>query len=217
MRARCRRLAARGYVTISIDYRLLWSKLRHPGDIQHAMWDARAAVRWLRRNRLNGTSLRVDPDRIAAFGSSAGGMAVTYLVSVDGEGDNPDNAGVSSAVRAGVSLSGARFTPLANTSNMTGTEPAYLDFHGCADPMVPYDCDGGCTCEGRRSKMCWGSAVDTNREMRAAGAQAELYAFAGAGHVPWGDLRSENASSAMEGWLAEHLDLAHAECPVAGM
>ena len=156
---RCRRLAASGYVTASIDYRLLWTKLGHPRDILVAMADARAAVRWLRRNEFNGTSLRVDPSRIAAFGSSAGGMTVVYMATVADNNThdnatnpytNPDNPGYSSAIQAAVSLSGARFPPPAGLGDMSGRDPPYVDFHGCDDPLVPYDCSDGCTCEGKR-------------------------------------------------------------------
>ena len=79
---------------------------------------------------------------------------------------------------------------------------------------MPYDCDAGCTCEGRRgAPSCWGSAVATNRALRAAGAVAGLHAFAGAGHVPWSSLAAPPAAETMMGFYAEHLDLASVECP----
>ena len=50
--------------------------------------------------------------------------------------------------------------------------------------------------------------------MRAAGANNSfLYSFAGAGHVPWGDLAAEPAAQALLGFLSEYLDLSHAQCP----
>ena len=103
-----------------------------------AMYDARAAVRWLRRH---AAEHRIDPERIGAFGSSAGGMTAVYLATVEGEGDS-GSPGYSSAVRAVASLSAARYPPPANASALRAAEPAYLDLHGCADPSAP---QRGCT------------------------------------------------------------------------
>ena len=159
----------------SIDYRLLWKTLGHPGDIIRAMCIARAAIRWL---RANAKKYSIDTDRIGAFGDSAGGMTAVYLATVSGEGDS-GSPSFSSAVRAVATLSGARYPPPLNVSNITAAEPAYLDFHGCEDPFVRYDCNSD---EDEDEDACWGSAVGTNNKLRAAGAIAGLYSFAGAGH-----------------------------------
>ena len=115
--------ARRGYVTVSIDYRLL------PGnrcqDVQrktlsaaelaaaaagceHAMGaaqhDAQAAVRWM---RATATALGVDPDRIAIAGFSAGAItAVRVAQRSDDAGDVGAHPGVSSTVGAGLAASG---------------------------------------------------------------------------------------------------------------
>lgn len=64
-------LNARGFVVAAIDYRLppaaAW-----PAPIQ----DARCAVRFL---RAHAAALRIDPNRIAAWGSSAGGQLASLL------------------------------------------------------------------------------------------------------------------------------------------
>jgi len=64
-------LNARGFLVASIDYRLppatAW-----PGQIQ----DAKCAVRFL---RAHATGLGIDPTRIGAWGSSAGGLLVSML------------------------------------------------------------------------------------------------------------------------------------------
>jgi|SRR5450755_4364074 acetyl esterase len=59
--------AEHGMVAIAAQYRLSDQKTTTPLD---AMADARAAIRWI---RTNATSLGVDPNRIAAYGWSAGG------------------------------------------------------------------------------------------------------------------------------------------------
>lgn len=97
----CRQFARNGYVVMTIDYRLM-PKYAFP-DCLH---DCKAAVRWLRQN---AARYRVDPDRIVAFGASAGGHLAALLAATapkDGlEGDA--NPGASSEVRAAVSLYGA--------------------------------------------------------------------------------------------------------------
>jgi acetyl esterase/lipase len=67
------RLAESGFVVIAADYRLA-----RPGAAgwPAALDDLREAVRWIRRH---ADSLRIDPDRIAALGQSAGGHLATLL------------------------------------------------------------------------------------------------------------------------------------------
>ena len=107
-----RKLAQRGFVTVSIDYRLYGLKptAKNPGGAEtsntDAMYDAKAAVRWLRKN---AAELRIDTERIAAFGCSAGAMTTAFLCGVGdtkGEGTS-GNPGFSSDIQAGVALSGA--------------------------------------------------------------------------------------------------------------
>src|SRR2546430_5650620 len=59
------REASRGFAVASIDYRLA-PKYTWPAQIE----DCKAAVRWL---RANAARYRLDPKRIAVFGTSAGG------------------------------------------------------------------------------------------------------------------------------------------------
>ncbi len=88
-------LAAHGFVTVSITYRLSrWATF--PAQIH----DAKAAVRWL---RANAERYAIDPERIGVWGDSAGGH-LSALLGVTGdlpelEGDN-GSAGYSSRVQA---------------------------------------------------------------------------------------------------------------------
>lgn len=98
--------AAAGYVTISVNYRLT-AEAAFPAQIH----DVKTAVRWL---RANAEKHRVDPDRLGAYGNSAGAHLVTMLALVraeDGlEGDGP-HQDVSSSVQAVVaSATPADFT-----------------------------------------------------------------------------------------------------------
>lgn len=92
--------ALRGYVTASINYRL--QKKNSKGyvkidDQMKTVYDAKAAVRWL---RANASTYGIDPNRIAIGGSSAG-AAITTMVAYDnedGQGDNTSNGTISDQV-----------------------------------------------------------------------------------------------------------------------
>lgn len=76
------RMAAVGLVAISFDYRLSDQKTVTPFD---AVVDARTAMRWVRSN---ATRLGIDPQRIAAGGTSAGAhLAVATAIFDDPWGD----------------------------------------------------------------------------------------------------------------------------------
>ncbi|HSE98158.1 MAG TPA: alpha/beta hydrolase, partial [Blastocatellia bacterium] len=89
------RQVARGYAVASINYRLSY-EARFPAQIE----DCKAAVRWL---RANAAQYNLDADRIAAWGSSAGGHLAAMLgtsggvADLEGSGGNP---GFSSRVQA---------------------------------------------------------------------------------------------------------------------
>jgi para-nitrobenzyl esterase len=132
--------ARRGYVAISLGYRLLATG-PCGGDqpvpkycydaAEGAQHDAQAAVRFLRRN---ADFLRIDPNRIAMAGESAG--AVTSLL-VGWRSDDPGtsgNPGFPSDIRAAVSVAGG--LPI-NDYIGAGDAPAFF-FHGTADPTVPF-------------------------------------------------------------------------------
>jgi acetyl esterase/lipase len=101
MRGTIEVLARRGYVAISPDYRLA-PRDRFPAQIE----DCKAAVRWL---RANAEKYRVNPQRIGAFGFSAGAhlaclLGVTRTADgLEGKGGNVEQ---SSSVQAVVSFFG---------------------------------------------------------------------------------------------------------------
>jgi acetyl esterase/lipase len=69
--ARVKKLAENGYVAVTVTYRLA-PKYPFPA----AVFDVKAAVRWL---RANAAKYHVDPNRIGAVGDSAGGHLAMYL------------------------------------------------------------------------------------------------------------------------------------------
>jgi len=103
------KLLAQGVAVASIDYRFA------PRDLFPAqIIDVAYAVRYLRSN---AKKKRIDPDRIAAFGSSAGGHLASLLGTVDRSAGFDVGAlkSVSSKVKAVVAISGV--------SNLT--DPAF--------------------------------------------------------------------------------------------
>ncbi|HEX8616103.1 MAG TPA: alpha/beta hydrolase [Thermoanaerobaculia bacterium] len=95
------RQASRGYAVASIEYRLA-PKHIWPAQVH----DTKAAVRWL---RANAARFKLDPNRIALFGTSAGG----HIASVAATSTLPEHEGLefgnpqfSSRVKAVVDLYG---------------------------------------------------------------------------------------------------------------
>lgn len=184
--------ARKGYVNVSIDYRLVSGGCGADADIircvtaiGHAREDAQTAVRFL---RAQAATYRIDPDRIAIGGSSAG--AITALnVGYSPENPGPgDHQGFSSAVRAVQSISGAQ---LASGPIDAGDAPALL-FHNTSDPLVPY---------------AW--ATTTVDQATAAGLLAVLRTWEGSGHVPYAEHRTQILDETRN-FFYWRLDLAHA-------
>lgn len=117
-------LAQRGYVAFSIDYRLA-PTYRFPAAVD----DVRRFVRWLRKPA-QVREYRVDPARIGALGSSAGGHLAAMLGTL-GSGARTKGARVAAVV----SWSGPM--DLTDVNAVIGGE-AVTTFLGCAPP------DGAC-------------------------------------------------------------------------
>jgi acetyl esterase/lipase len=164
-----RAFAARGYVAVSINYRLLAPPACGGGNPPPecftaafaAQHDGQAAVRWLRSH---ARRLHVDGSRIAIGGSSAG--AVTAVL-VGARPDDPGDSGnprERSSVGAVISVSGG----VPNAANFDRRDAPTLFFHGDQDGVVPY---------------AW--AQTDARALAGAGVPAVLETLKGAGHVPW--------------------------------
>jgi len=101
MRNMGRHLSRSGYVAVSVDYRLFRDKQNQwPAQLD----DVQRAVRWL---RANAAKYEVNPDRIGAFGHSAGAQ-LAALLGMEDTRDNsvPALAKYSSKVQAVVDVSG---------------------------------------------------------------------------------------------------------------
>lgn len=132
--------AERGYVCVSVNYRL-------GGPIRHCIEDVKCAVRWL---RAHAEEYGIDPNRIGAYGNSAGAhLAVMLALSSDEkklEGDGP-HAEYSSAIQA-AAASATPTRPRARRNNddakliapmsyVRADAPPLLLFHDKSDRTVP--------------------------------------------------------------------------------
>jgi acetyl esterase/lipase len=154
-------LAGRGYVAVTIDYRLA-PAAKFPAQIE----DCKAAIRWL---RANAAKYQIDANRIGAVGFSAGGHLVCLLGTTDktdGLEGKGGNLAQSSRVQAVVSFFGPtdfttktwddeiekamlvpvvgftfaerpelyrKFSPINYVSK---DDPPFLFFHGTEDKLV---------------------------------------------------------------------------------
>jgi dipeptidyl aminopeptidase/acylaminoacyl peptidase len=186
--------ARRGYVAVSLGYRLLATgPCGGSGPVpqqcytaaEAAQHDAQAAVRFLRRH---ADFLRIDPNRIAMAGESAG--AVTSLL-VGWRPDSPGtsgNPGYPSSIRAAVSVAGG----VPDTQYIgAGDAPAFF-FHGTADGTVPF------------SWAATNVSAMANNHLTVG-----IRPFDGAGHSLLGTYRNEihEQTSYFLYWM---MDLAHA-------
>jgi dienelactone hydrolase len=138
--------ARAGYVTFSINYRLdpnlpygaseavtqnrVDELVAATFNAQH---DAQAAVRWV---RANAVKYRVDPEKIAIAGHSAGGITAHMVAFNDHDPGSSGNPGYSSRVAAAVSAAGGSLP--VKMVRIDPLEPPLFIAHGLADDVVPY-------------------------------------------------------------------------------
>ena len=185
-----------------------------------AVEDARAAVRYLRKQAPN-PYWRLDPDRIAIGGGSAGAVTALfygYAADAQGEGES-GNPGYPSGVKLVIPISGElRYDAFCKSIDAAGNpvgchfgtwnhtadidpkehpdQPPLLLVHGTADETVPIR-----------------EAYAVQARANATGLPNELITIPGAGHVPISQLESEPYLDRLTEYLVHALDLAEAECP----
>ena len=146
--------ARRGYVTLSINYRLdpgnrcqdvQDGKITDPAqqDLERArceraiiaaQHDAQGAIRWARGN---AAALGIDRARIAVAGFSAGAVTAVHVAQrSEDPGDVGDHDGRGSTVRAGLAASGCNYDP---DSIAAGDAPVFL-LASENDGAVPFSC-----------------------------------------------------------------------------
>ena len=157
----CQLLAKKGYVAVSIQYRLFpFFQLGLPDSVDifdqavRAVGDMKAAVRYFREDAATVNQFRADADNIFIGGFSAGAVTALhagYLDSTDaipafiqtalnanggfeGSSGSASNKTYSSSIKAVVNMSGGLY----RSDWVAGNGIPLVSIHGTADETVPY-------------------------------------------------------------------------------
>ena len=205
------RLAAKGYVAVTISYRLA-PKNRFPDQIH----DAKCAVRWL---RANAEKYRVDKDRIGVFGHSAGGH-LACMVGLTSSQDGLEGNGGHHEQRSDVCcvVCTSALTDLAHLCTQpaqglagVGTKMAIQAFLGGppakvskryeqASPITYVSKDSPPTlliCGTKDALVPNDQSLRLEKKLRAAGAEARVLTLVGAEHDFFGIYRERSEEAAL--------------------
>ena len=164
----CEAYARRGFVAVSIDYRLydgplipLPSGETFKDVVVKSIGDMKAAIRFLREDAATANDFRIDSEFIFAGGISAGAITACHTAVIDStdaipqdlvdivmanggwEGNSSDNYEYSSEIQGIVNFSGG----LNETDWIDAEDPPFVSFHDDMDGVVPYG-DGFATVFG---------------------------------------------------------------------
>ncbi|MFO0959298.1 MAG: alpha/beta hydrolase [Isosphaeraceae bacterium] len=201
--------ASQGIAAVSIQYRFA-PRNTFPSQLD----DVKSAVRFVREH---AGKWKIDPDRIAVMGGSAGAHLALLLATTADE-DPVDSPG-STTVKAAVSFAGptdlTRTFPDASRfmvedllgpggkadvaarrsaspiHHLNAGDPPVLLIHGTKDELVPYD-----------------QATEFARACKEAGVEAELLTIEGGGHGGGDPEAWKQAILRSFGFLREHLGMA---------
>ncbi len=154
----CEEFTKLGYVAIAIDYRLestitnLTSSENMVKALIRGVHDGKAAVRYLRKNAIDGENdYGVDPDQIFFGGVSAGALLAIHLAYMDlddpleqtwldyidelgGLEGNSGTPGYSSEISGVINIAGA----IGGTEYISAGDVPIVNFHSDGDGTVPY-------------------------------------------------------------------------------
>lgn len=195
----CNSFAKRGYVCVSIDYRLGVSfppsETSTTEAVFRAVQDMKAAVRYFRKDAATADVYRIDPDQIYAGGSSAGAFTAMHMAYLDDPSElpavidttalgglegNSGNPGYSSEVKAVVNLCGA----LGDKTWMYPGDEPLCSMHGTADGTVPYS-TSMIYFLGIFPIMVIDGSYALNEYADQIGLPNVMYTYFGADHVPY--------------------------------
>jgi acetyl esterase/lipase len=151
-----KRYAGYGAVAVAAEYRLSDQKTITPLD---AMADARDLIRWMRRN---AAGLGIQPDRIAAYGVSAGGHLAASLATFDDHASGQPSGQPSAIPNAG-RASAADASPDEHVDKVL---PPMAIFVGGSDTLTPV--------AGTR-RFCG--------RVNERGGHCEIHVYPGVGHL----------------------------------
>jgi acetyl esterase/lipase len=207
-----KKLAQNGYVAITVEYRLA-PKYPFPA----AIYDVKAAVRWL---RANAAKYHVDPDRIGVTGGSAGGHLAQFLgvtagvKEFEGDGGNADQSsrvacvvnfyGPSDFTKSyGKSVDAAEVLPLFFGGNLEKERQKHIQ--GSPLYWVTPDAAPTLCVHGTKDQyVAFEQAEWIVDRLKAAGVEAELLPMVGSMHGFKGDVE-EKAEEAMIAFFDKHL------------
>jgi acetyl esterase/lipase len=208
-------LARAGYVAIAVGYRLARDDAsRHPAQVD----DVRRAARWV---RANASRLGIDPDRLGAFGISAGGHLAAMLGTTEvlDDGD-PSLKGYSSRVNCVVDCCGPTdFTD--ESSPPLGPKAIWMADNFFASPrdQVPGLCRDASPVTHADAKsaptlIIHGTAdevvpIDQSRRLRSAlreaGVEVQLLELEGEDHIIQGSEARARMFGELMAFLRRHL------------
>ena len=159
------RFARRGYVGVSIDYRVRENPRDDiEGTLSHALEDAMSGLNWLRSN---SEKYNIDKEKIIVGGGSAGGMIAVILCLKDNtSSENWDKSGIIGLVNLWGSPD-----PSWRVSMVDKNDPPTIIVHGTEDPSVPYI-----------------NSALLIKELERHEVKCELIPIEGAGHTPAGHM-----------------------------
>lgn len=170
----CAYFASRGMVAIAPDYRVRSREKTTPFE---CVADGKSAIRYV---RAHASELGIDPNRIVAGGSSAGGHVAACTALIPGLDEKGEDLAVSSVPNAlalynpvidtsvegyGHERLGERWQEISPLQHVRPGLPPTLVCHGNADKTVPY-----------------ANVVAFEAAMKQAGNRAELLTLNGIGH-----------------------------------
>ncbi len=174
----CNRFARRGYVCVSIDYRLreaadMPTQASEFPALQDAARDANAAIDWI---RANAAIYRVDPNLVFIAGGSAGGRTAQTVCQFDG----PDTAAVNAPENLYQSIPWNKTGLVANATLWGGLEP---EMRGWVYPYLqPTDLPTILVHGSADITILPQESIDLNDTLTATGVTSELHIIPGATH-----------------------------------
>jgi acetyl esterase/lipase len=174
----CNRFAKRGYVCLSIDYRLRdASAMPNQADefpaLQDAARDANAAITWIKEH---AAAYHIDPNLIFIAGGSAGGRTAQTVCQFDG----PDPTALYPPENQYLTTPWNKTSLIANATLWGGLEP---EMRGWVYPYLqPTDIPTILVHGSADVTILPQYSIDLNDTLTAAGVTSELYIIPGATH-----------------------------------
>jgi predicted esterase len=191
----CSEFALRGYITVSIDYRLgarinlldpTSSQKEFNRAVYRASQDSKAAIRFL---KANAAQYNIDTSKVFCGGYSAGAITAVHnaymnqieaIAKIDTTGlgllENGENLDQPSTFKAAINYCGA----IGDTTWLQAEDIPVISFHGTADTIVPISM--GNAFKLQIFPVVYGSGA-VNIVHKRLGVKDSLYSAPGEGHA----------------------------------